>query len=76
MLLSLKSIFDDFDKEVKLIAFIKSPPMRTPPFSTLCDEMGRAHEARLQTEVYWLSARKHPSLMLSPFGRRAPLGEP
>lgn len=73
---TVTSIFDDFDKEVKLTAFITSPPLRTPPFSTLCDEMGHACGPLLQTEVYCLSGRKHHFLILSPFGSQALLGEP
>lgn len=44
---------------VKMVNFIKSRPLNTRLFSTLCQEMGSEHETLLfHTEVRWLSRGK------------------
>lgn len=49
----LKSVMDEV---VKMVNFIKSRPLKSRLFATLCNEMGSRHEALLlHTEVRWLS---------------------
>ena len=52
----LKSVLD---AEIKIVNFIKSIPLQTRLFITLCDEMGSHHKSLLlYSEVRWLSREK------------------
>ena len=50
---------DVLQTSVKIVNFIKSRPLQSRLFATLCHEMGSDHEALLfHTEVRWLSHGK------------------
>ena len=52
----LKSVLD---AAIKIVIFIKSRPLQTQPFTTLCDEMGSHHKSfLLHSKVRWLSRGK------------------
>ena len=52
----LKSVLD---AEIKIVNFIKSRPLQTRLFTTLCDEMGSHHKSfLLHSKVRWLSKGK------------------
>ena len=52
----LKSVLD---AAIKIVNFIKSRPLQTRLFTTLCDEMGSHHKSLLfHSEVRWLSRGK------------------
>ena len=49
------SLKDVLDSTVKMVTFVKSRPLNSRVFSTLCNDMGSDHVTILQhTEVRWL----------------------
>ena len=51
----LKSVLD---AAIKIVNFIKSRPLQTRLFTTLCIKMGSHHKSLLHSEVRWLSRGK------------------
>ncbi|XP_064120293.1 zinc finger BED domain-containing protein 5-like [Macrobrachium nipponense] len=48
-----------FDTAVKLVNYMKSPPLNARLFASLCKDMGSDHEALLlHTKIRWLSGEK------------------
>ena len=46
------------DAAIKIVNFIKSRPLQTRLFTTLCNEMGSHHKSLLHSEMRWLSRGK------------------